>query len=203
MIHIYIRKNTVTNKYYVGQSVHPKYRWTEQLKSKSCPKLFNAIKKYGVESFQNSILFSTEDQDTADFMEEFLIYQFNSIRNGYNIKHGGCYGAHTEATKKKLSRILKGKIKSTIARQHMSLAHKGHFSPMQGKPHTLAAKIKNRVSHLDNHYAAKLTFDQVQVIRNLYTGKRGEISSIARIYKVSRDIIDAVVKGKSWCSHEA
>lgn len=53
-----------------------------------CPKLYNAIRKYGKDNF-NIIELIRCDKDMIDFYEKEMIKAYNTIENGYNIAKGG------------------------------------------------------------------------------------------------------------------
>jgi hypothetical protein len=48
------------------------------------------------------------------------------------------------------------------------------------------------------HNMAKLTEDDVRMIRREFTGKRGDIARLARKVGISADVVRTVVRGKSW-----
>ena len=88
---IYKITNLLNNKVYIGQSVHPEKRWWEhQNHAKTNYDLYPihlAIKKYGANNFEFTILEWTEDYDNE---EARLIKEYNSlVPNGYNIIKGG------------------------------------------------------------------------------------------------------------------
>ena len=90
-IAIYIRRNTVNGKEYVGQSVDPPRRFRVEFYEKTA--LGHALRKYGADSFENSILFWVDSQEAANFWECYLIELYGTLRpNGYNIQDGGSYG---------------------------------------------------------------------------------------------------------------
>ena len=98
MCGIYEIRNIKNGKAYVGQSTNIKARWGEHIRSArnesdSCV-IHRAIRKYGVESFEFSILQECEnDQETLDSLESFYIKYLNTmIPSGYNVKAGGSHG---------------------------------------------------------------------------------------------------------------
>lgn len=84
---IYLIHNTINNKNYVGQSKHIMRRWTEHRydsKTKNYP-LYNAIRKYGLNNFEFSILEECEI-DELPFKEDYYIDKYNAyVPYGYNI----------------------------------------------------------------------------------------------------------------------
>ena len=93
---IYIIKNTINDRVYIGQSVDAEYRWNRHVwdaryenkygMNKSV--LHKAMMKYGVENFYYEVL---ESQiENYDEREKYWIDFYNSmIPNGYNIAPGG------------------------------------------------------------------------------------------------------------------
>lgn len=90
-IAIYIRRNRVNGKEYVGQSVDPKKRWYNELYEDYV--IGHALRKYGADSFENTILFWVDSQEAANFWECYLIELYGTLRpNGYNVQDGGSHG---------------------------------------------------------------------------------------------------------------
>ena len=91
MIAIYLRRNKRNGRHYVGQTVNPDVRlqgcWNQP------PVLKSALSKYGLESFENIVLFWVETQDAANWWEKRLIQEYNTLAPyGYNISTGGHNG---------------------------------------------------------------------------------------------------------------
>jgi len=118
---IYKITNIINNKIYVGQCVshilnHKRYRphghlhrfkthisEAFSLKKNQSRYLNNAIRKYGVESFEVELLEFCEQQD-SDKREIYYIQKLKSLYpNGYNLKNGGCVFVHTDESKKIVS----------------------------------------------------------------------------------------------------
>lgn len=101
MVGIYIIRNLVNNKIYIGQSIDIERRWQEHkrmYKKESERKhsyLYNAIYKYGIDSFSFDVL---EECDEAILNEREIYYidKFNATDHdiGYNITAGGDSNSH-------------------------------------------------------------------------------------------------------------
>ena len=107
---IYMARNKVNGKCYIGfDSAWPsRVKVHERAKGK-CPKFHSAIKKYGPESFEWTVLFQGWDRDfVLGWVEPYMIYTYNSQEDGYNIAPGGqsshCKGhpSHIENGRKTL-----------------------------------------------------------------------------------------------------
>ena len=88
---IYVIKNRVNDKVYVGQSIDAAQRFISHCKkqnTKDVSLIDRAIQKYGKDNFWYEIL----EPQTPDYneLERYWIKKFNSINpNGYNIQTGG------------------------------------------------------------------------------------------------------------------
>lgn len=96
---IYKATNKVTGKSYIGfDSSWPKRkeRHRENAEYNRSGKFYDAIRKYGWETFEWSILYQSVDkQHTLNEMESHFIKQYDTFNNGYNMTEGGegCFGA--------------------------------------------------------------------------------------------------------------
>lgn len=99
---IYLHRNKINNKCYVGQTCrkYVKTRWFKGKGYKCSAKFYNAIKKYGWDNFEHTILerniFTLKE---ANIREKYWINYYNSIKNGYNIREGGNNGLNTSIYK--------------------------------------------------------------------------------------------------------
>ena len=84
---IYMHRNKVTGKVYVGQTVqqdNPSVRWQGGYGYIKQPKFFSDIIKYGWLNFEHNILEKDLTQEQANERENFWIRHFDSYKNGYN-----------------------------------------------------------------------------------------------------------------------
>lgn len=133
---IYVLHNTINSKVYVGQTWQTLHdRFDHGNGYANCLYLWNAIKKYGTDSFYYEILTVCSTQEIADYWEEYFISKFDSCnRNkGYNLRSGGSRGLQSDETKKRMSIAQKGRIVSEQTKQKLSVATKNHPIRMNGK----------------------------------------------------------------------
>jgi group I intron endonuclease len=113
-IGIYGLKNKTNGKWYVGQSIYSiQGRWQsyKNLKCSSQPKLLNALKKYGYESFDKVILEECiSDRRVIDVREDYWIKFYNCVENGYNCKYGGANGKMSEEAKVRVREGCKKRV---------------------------------------------------------------------------------------------
>lgn len=160
--HLYMIKNSLNNKYYIGQTWQKiRDRFRGHKNNKGCPKLYNAIKKYGINNFIIEWIASARTQEDANYVEILLIQQYNSIKQGYNIHAGGGHGFLAEGTKNKLSIVNKGKNRGAkngmfnktgdknpaFGKPGALLGRKGELHPMFGKRHSQETRRKMSEGH--------------------------------------------------------
>lgn len=100
-IGIYLFKNVINNKCYIGQSLNIRKRFNKHIdrmrKNWNYP-LYNALNKYGLNNFEFSIieiidsnLYSDRNKikEKLNELEIFYIEKYDSFNNGYNLTIGG------------------------------------------------------------------------------------------------------------------
>lgn len=172
---IYIIKNDLNNKVYIGQtwsSIEKRFA-VHCLPSTAnhCLKLRRAIDKYGKNNFHIHLLDSCEHQKDADKKEKYFIAFFDSVKNGYNILEGGS----------KLSRV--GTKHSSKTKKKMSNMRKGE---------------KNCNSVLNKKQVKEIR-KEFRNFRNVNTGtKYGAITFLSKKYNVAISTIFEIVKNQAW-----
>lgn len=135
---IYIIKNKINEKVYIGQTVNPNQRWAQY---KSAVKknpgeqlITKAMNKYGFEVFWMEILES--GIENYDEREQYWIKKYNSITpNGYNIADGGKgsgNGIFSPSAKIKSQEVLNSIIEELIIGEKSikQIAKEYELSPM-------------------------------------------------------------------------
>lgn len=101
---IYVIKNCVNGKCYVGQSIYLQKRLLTHVNPKTWNKvkdrmiIYKALLKYGLDDFEFEILYANDSTDYAnvkpilDELEKKYISEYNSKENGYNQTIGGDAG---------------------------------------------------------------------------------------------------------------
>lgn len=190
---IYIIKNTINDKYYVGQTwvgTQKRFKQHKNEKRNSCIKLFNAFNCHGRENFyvEHIASIKTNDQKEVDDIEDFVILQYNCIENGYNVRRGGSTGKLSEDTKRKISEANIGKP-GLIGEYNPMFGKTGILSPRFCITHTDEVKKKMSENMMgkyvgeDNHFfehhhteenkilMSELTKARVQGENNPFYGK--------------------------------
>lgn len=106
---VYIHTNKINGKKYVGQTCQwpPEKRWgLNGVGYKHNEYFYRSIQKYGWDNFEHQIIKTNLTKENANELEEILIKKLGALdrSKGYNFRHGGNNGKHSEETKKKLKR---------------------------------------------------------------------------------------------------
>jgi group I intron endonuclease len=139
---IYLIKNKINGKCYVGQAVcftgSNNNRWgtlgrwkshvREALKNDDdhCVLLNNAIRKYGVDNFEILTLYKGPESE-IDEREIYYINVLDSLKpNGYNLKTGGDKGKNNPETIQKMKDAHTGHIHSDTQKENISKGQMGN-----------------------------------------------------------------------------
>lgn len=132
-----------SEKVYIGiTNQKPERRWRSDGSGyRQNEQFYNAIKKYGWDSFKHEILYTDLSLEDALKIEKDLIQEYQLYKNGYNKSVGGDYGGYTESVREKISRSVTKLWSDETYRDHMRKAHIG-ISASKGFKHTEEAKQK-------------------------------------------------------------
>lgn len=173
MCSIYVIKNSVNDKVYVGQTwrtIERRFQTHLQNSTAShCVKLRRAVNKYGKENFRIELLTICHSQEMADYWEIFFIRKFSSIKRGYNILE--------------FANSRKGTKHSAKTKKRMSTARKG-----EGNANSIleAWQVSQIRDEYNNYSHPK-------------TGSRyGAITFLSKRYNVAITTVFEIVKGQAW-----
>lgn len=131
---IYLLRNTINDKVYVGQAGNIYHRIFEHLRARNSilkNKLYRASAKYGWDAFTCELLEKVDEPELLNERETFWIQHFHAHVNGYNIcEFGG---------------VTRNYRHSAETRQKMSNnrpSYEGELNPFFGKNHTDEARSK-------------------------------------------------------------
>jgi group I intron endonuclease len=154
MAYIYRILNKITKKCYIGEtkSKDVVWRWNQHKQkiesNKGCPALRDAVKKYGIENFEFSVLIICFDDERFKYEREYIRKYNSVVPNGYNITNGGEGGGfqgktHTDQVKNIIKDKLKQKyIDNPELKKQMSERNKILMSD-----HEIREKIKNGIAN--------------------------------------------------------
>ncbi len=132
-------------KIYIGQSwcFETRIRKYRNLACKRQPKIYNAIKKYGWDNMECSVIDSASDYDELNQKEIYWIEHYNSVSEGYNCQQGGKNASHSPEARLKISKANKGRKRSEEMRAKVSAAHKGRVKTKEHQA-KITASLKGR-----------------------------------------------------------
>lgn len=222
MFIVYLITCRVNGKVYVGQTFRPmETRFQEHLnhaqhQKTSCRKLYSAIRKYRIDNFSIEKIGEASTQEEADVLEIQFISNFDSIKLGYNLQHGGYNGRPSNETRKLMSEqhsgehnAMFGKTHSEESKHKISDTRKKLFNegiliaPWKGK--ALSQEVKDKISISrkgltvgEKNPGAKLTSIQVEEIKLLLLENDLTRKQIADRFNVSLSTIKRIRAGKAW-----
>ena len=196
--HVYAHINKINGKIYVGQTCqNPKERWDNGRGYKGCTYFYNAIQKYGWNSFEHEIIASNLTKEEADNFEKLLIDKLNLLDQeyGYNLREGGSHGHISEDTKQKMrdsqsgeKHHMYGKHLPEETKKKISKAKSGEKNHFYGKQHS--DESKQKISEANSGYnnrQSKAVY-QYDLQENLI--KEWEsMTSVADAYNVGRTTV--------------
>lgn len=141
-----------TGKIYVGQSknIFQRFNFYSFYNCKNQTKLYNSFKKYKVENHIFEIIEECSIKH-LDEREKYWIKYLNSIENGLNIQNGGNTSPRSEETKKKISKSLTGKTKSSTHKSNISSSRKGMKFTSQHKHNMSKSRFRYCIMCLENN----------------------------------------------------
>jgi group I intron endonuclease len=171
MATIYVIKNNINGKMYVGQTTMGfKRRLACHLSLKKYI-LGNAIEKYGINNF-TFYVYSGIPVDLLDYFEIEMIKRLNTVSpNGYNINLGGQSNRiFSQETRDRISQARtgthhsygykislanKGRVKSAEEKKNISNGLKGKLKSKEHIARMVASRIKNKKNAGDKNPSAK------------------------------------------------
>lgn len=189
---IYLIRNNINNKIYIGQTIQDfDKRYSSGIEKTHNKHLKRSIEKYGVDNFYIDKEFDIAySQDELNRLEKMYIRMYNATdkRYGYNIREGGLNTKLAESTKQKLSEARLGRFK-------------GEENPMFGKHHTEESKKKMAVNK-----GKPMSEEQKEKLRNNSPRSRQviclddnkifkSIKEASRYYNIDNSSIGKVCRG--------
>jgi group I intron endonuclease len=183
---IYKITNLVNGKVYIGKTVQSSKRRFEQhlfcVKQGLNTKLYNAMRKYGVESFAMEKIDSANTEEELNLLEQLYIAECDSLVRGYNMTLGGegtSGYSPSEETRRKLAALR-------IGWQHSEETKRKQSQVRIGRPNLAVVG--------ERHPSAKLTDMQRLEIWELYETTPTSLAEITRIYGINKASAYQVVR---------
>jgi GIY-YIG catalytic domain/NUMOD3 motif len=198
---IYILRNKINDKCYVGQTINFKERFRQHQHSNSI--VGRAICKYGSGNFEKLLLENVPEKE-MNYWEIHYIEECNSVfPNGYNLTYGGEGGKKTKEWKELMSKLMTGKHPSEETRIKIREGHKGQIAWNKGIP---LDKEHSRILHESNkgntyRLGISHTEETKRKISVANKGKtsprKGVIMTEEQKLKISKALLGNVVKDET------
>lgn len=206
---IYIIRNTVNDKCYIGQSNDYKYRFRKHCEAarrnnhKYKSYLYNAMNAIGIDKFYVELL--ETDVENYNEKEIYYINKYNTIRpNGYNLAKGGGGYPHLEGINHHDSKIKTQeelyKIYDELLNTNYTLTEIGeHFGVSYG----LIEKINKGQTYKNGNYKYPLrdftiSSDQLDNLYNDLMNSELSYKELGKKYNLSVNQIKSINAGRSW-----
>lgn len=139
---IYLRRNNINGKCYVGQTSD----FRRRKNAWNCLKLRYANKyidndraEFGLENFTVEVLAETDSREEAWNLEQYYIKQYNSIwPNGYNLSTGGAGGSGIQLSDETKAKISENNARFWLGKHHsdevkQKISENNRNNPKQSK----------------------------------------------------------------------
>ena len=191
---------TITDKWYIGQTIRPEVRFKTHIHESTNQNDNNyfhrALRKYGLENFVYCVLEENVLRENLNMKEQEWIEYYDSFYSGYNLSAGGGQTIYSDEVKRKLSESRKGKpcwwskgkpswnkgkCWSEEVKRKMSEAHKGRpgckgpKSPNYGNP----APNRRKVSKYDLNGNYIQTYISIKEAK-IQNPKAGHLNDVCR-----------------------
>lgn len=153
---VYCHTNKINGKQYIGVTMQPlKKRFQYGNGYRTCHHFNRAIRKYGWESFETTVLFDELNKEQAEEKEVFLIHEMGTLSpNGYNLEGGG--GLKKEilpSTRLKLSKANGRNI--NLYDEYGILLHKSHSASQLARDFNIERVMVQKCANREMDIIAK------------------------------------------------
>lgn len=190
---VYKITNLINGKVYIGQTVDKLKRRVNRLQYNIFLK--RAIKLYGMDNFELSIIENCFDISELNKREQFWISFYNSTNNqkGYNLQSGGKNCRVHEVTKRVLSEKCSGWHHTEKAKQKISEAVAGSKHWAYGKEFSDEHKENMSNAHLGNKHS-QATKDKMSKTREGTLITWGDRISESKYKVTEKEVLDFITK---------
>lgn len=117
---VYKITNLITNKTYIGVSIHIEQRWKEHKNGHGSQSLYKDFWEYGIKNFSFEILEECPEEELYKKEPEWIKY-YNSYKDGYNENPGGI-DSNLQAIKKTRKEIYCYDLNGNFIKKYNSIS---------------------------------------------------------------------------------
>lgn len=213
MRYIYLIRNLLDQKTYVGQTGDLRMRWYSHQSGARTNKdhlLYRAMRLYGIENFSFEMIEECDDSHVNEREAFWISHHQSTDRNfGYNLLLGNLvFHRHTDESKAKISAAMKNRYFSPQHRKRLSRSSKGRKHTLEAKQKMSAAKLGKCPRDLPEIQAkrwssegnprATTTYEIAKQIRDHHATTNESIASIARQFSLSYKTVYGIIRGSSY-----
>ena len=195
--YVYKITNIVNNKLYIGKtsSKNPYYRFSRhktdafssnEKRRNTCPKLYNAMRSYGIDNFIFELIVEYETEQEALNGEEFFIEKYNTVENGMNVLTGGQFQIVGE------NNPMFGQGHKIAGEKNGMYGRSGELNPFFGKEHSKELKIQ-----LSQKFS-EFTDEQIADIKMMIFNKITSSEIKLKYPTISDKQLSLIRSGKRW-----
>jgi group I intron endonuclease len=223
---IYKATNVITGKSYIGQTINSISNRISQHKRgyrRGVSYFYNAIRKYGWNSFEWSVLCECDTKEELDEMEYHYIQQYKMIYGVYNLREGGSTGpyghkrndmvgdnnpAKQPNVRKKISDALKGTKRPDLTeynKKRYGKSYKEMYGEKRAKDiqNEMSKNRKGRkISPRTKEHCKKLSKTKQKYVYEMISPDgdmiiHSNMTSFAKKYNLNRSSLMYLVNGKN------
>lgn len=180
---VYKITNLITNKCYIGVSIHIEQRWKEHQSGKGSKELYKDFLQYGIKNFSFEILEECSVEEMYKKEPEWIAY-YNSYKDGYNANPGGPDSniAAINATKKD---IYCYDLNGNFIKKYNSLSEAERETGIDNSNISRAAKTQGRTKEYQWSYIFLENYPEYK--RKCYTGLIKEGKHLKRVCQYDKN----------------
>ena len=208
---IYKITNLITSFAYIGQTVKTRAkRWSEHVKAANdgtsqCT-IHRAIAKHGKENFRIRTL-KRVTEPLLNAAEVYFVARHDTYRHGYNMTPGGDGYQIDAATRKKISRSNKGKVRTVKMIDAMSAMQTKRFSKKKARTAAAIARNKSYIERPEQRIAISASITalwQDPAYRSMMIeARKARWENPAEIEKLSKAHLGKPWSAKQRVAHDA
>ena len=197
---IYMLKNKVNNKMYIGQTMRDLNvrieRHIKDAKYGSDLAIHRAIRKYGIDNFDIIVLEKDISEEKLNEREIYFIKKYNSVKLGYNLSYGGDGGKATRYSDEQILEVKKLLRDTDLAATEISRKTGVSIYMVRDINRGKSLLTKDFPTPIrDIKPANRLTKKEIEEIQKLLQLKQYKLSQIAKKYNCALITVSRINSG--------
>lgn len=187
--YVYKIENIINGKLYFGETSNIRRRWgqhkwapfcSNEEKRRACPKLYNSIRKYGIESFKFSIIGEFDTKQEAVDIEDMCAEKFDTVKTGLNTVKPG----------KKI--FANKRFEGLLGSLNPMYGKTGNLNPFYGKNHN--KEFLEYKSKLHSKFSEEIIAEIKMMIYNNIPSKQIK----EKYHGLNDKMLSMIRRGKRW-----